>query len=75
MSPHEWRHQRRNTGRSRSGTRSANKKKIIITAVFTAMDKMLDRMAIVDVVANIAFFLDLFSQPIMSVKVKQRKIE
>jgi hypothetical protein len=50
-------------------------KKIIITAVFTAMDKMLDCMAIVDVVANIAFFLDLFSQPIMSVKVKQRKIE
>ena len=30
-------------------------KKIIITAVFTAMDKMLDCMAIVDVVANIAF--------------------
>lgn len=50
-------------------------KKIIITAVFTAMDKMLDCMAIVDAVANIAFFLDLFSQPIMSVKVKQRKIE
>jgi hypothetical protein len=49
MSPHELRHQRRNIGRSRSGTRSANKN-IVITAVFTAMSKTLDSMAIVDVV-------------------------